>query len=384
MQLDSQIIHLGKNLQNVMSPGLEENEIFFKNGGFTINKSHISEINLVCRAECTTRKIRIKPVIVTDACPDDCVDSRYCGIKLVVERDTRPFTSETYLTIDTHFEYLYDFTKGVNPSITQISAELVNKINSVDPQDSRSIQQPFKASVDPANPEYFFVEGNRCGKFNAFAPVLGAKPIVEIVRKGSEGSLREKEVSQMFPLDMDQIPGNPLIPMEYQGCKNPCVLTIIGCIPADKAVRDGAYSNLVPIGAAGVTFGYRFWIDKDSTFYAQFLSEVESITGKSIKYITPTTLDLKGGVDVLGEIEGANVKFTEGESPINSEYEITFDTVATATIPNMTSKKITGLNGLFVKDQLSPGNWIITVGVKLKKGSEVSVGTVDVPVTITP
>lgn len=374
---------IAMDLTDYVKPGLEAGEIQL-GAGMTIHKDEVCGLSMICRSAPIKRVVRVKPAIVSEYSNLGTAE-KLSGVALCVERDVSPETVETYLSIDTRRDYTFDFSKNATPTIAQITAELVAKINAIDPQDNWSVQRPFTATVDPNNSEWMIIEGNRAGLFDVYATWNGKLGGHEVIQPGSEGSLGDKEVRRMFPAVIGHVTGMD-VAEEWMGCKSPCVVYVSVFIDGKKTNQYNNMQNAVPNYVASTAATYEFWINRADPQYAAFLSALQTATEKTIEIKTPTNLDLRAGRDitvtVAREDDEATFTVAAAGSQIN-DSEINFGTKATLIPPTMTSKVLSeGSDGIYVDSAATTGASVLTVTYTINKSGIVTTGSISLPVTV--
>jgi hypothetical protein len=367
------------NLVGFIKTGLETNEIRLGTGQY-IDKTGIANIRVLCRTNARPRSIRVKPAIyaVNNGLGYES------GFKIIIERDSTPQTVETYLNIDTYRDYVVPVA-NTSVAISTIVTALVAKINEVDRMDNRTFPiTSFTAIVDPTDSDYVLITGNYPGLFNVYNPYGGSLTAVVVKDPGYEGTLLDIDVKREFPMLMDYVPGSD-VPREWQGCKNPCVITINGSVSADKADQWNAQGNLVQMGKSGFNYHYEFWVNKDDSNYAQFLTDLATFTGVTPTHVTPNNLNLIAGTDLTATVGGGNV--TIG-SPSGQLTGATMDYGATATLVNASGSSFTIPNaspttdGVFSLSGIAAGVYTAIIPITYTLASLTRVGTINFTITV--
>lgn len=374
---------IAMDLTDYVKSGLETGEIFL-GAGMTVHKNEVRSLSMICRSAPINRVVRVKPAIVTGY-SNLGVSEKLSGIALCVERDVSPETVETQLSIDTRRDYTFDFSANATPTIAQITANLVAQINNVDPMDNWSVQRPFTAIVDPNDADWIIISGNRKGDFNAYATWNGKLGGYEVIQPGSPGSLTDKEVRRMFHASIGHVEGMDVAD-EWMGCKSPCVVYMEVLIDGSKTNQYNNMQNALPNYVASTKATYEFWINKDDPNYASFLSALQTATEKTIEIKTPTSLDLRAVRDIEVEVvrDGSDVTFTvtAAGSQIN-DSEINFGSTATLITSQMNSKKLTeGADGVYEDNAAVTGKGTLIVTYTVNKSGIVTIGSIELPVTI--
>lgn len=278
--------------------GLEAGEVWVGDGLGAMWKTHanwVKEGTILCRFDGDVQSWKIKITEPNSGC-DPC-DKR-SGFEVRMRREPT-FDHETYLgTFGTREFFNYPFNNFTTATTAaDIAKQFVEDANHVDAYREAPW---FTAELDATdvNGETIIITSKHPDiTFDLFnLPDYPENTITEI-HEGQGTVLSDTEVKRMFPVNIGftgVVPGAD-VEKSWQGCKNPCVLTLSGVIthPMNHGGMAGSWGNALPLYATGgAPFCVEIWLDRDDAGYAAFIAALEAALGITFTDVTPTAYNL--------------------------------------------------------------------------------------------
>lgn len=281
----------GVSADSIVASGLAATEYYIKDAGgvrIYFQRTHMSRCSRICRFPGVEQvwKVQFLAPGLANEC-DDCSGYK-AGLRIRLVRVTNPtFDHETYL--DSFSTFVYEFEDATSTTTAaNVATDFIAWANA---DDSHSGPRPFEVVTDPSDgtgATVLITSKHPDIQFKVSNVRYYPKNVITLDTEHQSSILGASTVARKFPLGIGFIPGqNP--DESWQGCKNPCVIIVKGCLPGGCSDADMVYNshNAVPLHAVNTPFDLELWVNADDAGYAAFVTALNTALDLTCTDATP-------------------------------------------------------------------------------------------------